>query len=136
MSGCQYFLDLKDSGRRGVIRYKYGLVGDWDTDHFDGRSVFTSEMGLKPTDGVLWLDGFYPNGYDKTQKRYKENFRQGVGTEALKLVVSDAVKLGMKAIRICTSGKPMETFLQKNGFKPLRDNKGTFYLLLPEPKQE
>lgn len=135
-NGCEYFLSLKDNERRGHIRYKYGTVEEWDYDYFDGRNVFASEAGLALTDRVLWLADFFPNGHDKAQERYKEDFRQGVGTEALGLVISDAIQLGMKAIRICTMGKPMETFLQKNGFQEIKDDKGIYYLMFDKPESQ
>lgn len=96
-----------------------------------GDKLFTAltERGIKPTDVIVHINEFYPNGIGHIEK-YE---RHGFGSEILDFLTGECEVNGAKLLYVITGKKKMKDFIKKHGFEPVDEknlkNKKFFKIL-------
>ena len=93
------------------------------------KYIGIENLGLNPDDVHAHLNEFYPNGRGLDEQS-GEYMRQGIGTEALELIINDALEQNARVMFVYTSKESMIKFLDKNGFTFYGPNDRMAYKLL------
>lgn len=106
-------------GKVEVLFHPIRLYDQWDTTISDRYR----ELGLKPDQIVAHLNRFYPNGEGLPND--SELMGQGVGTEALEIIVADAREQGASGMHVSSTRPDMIRFMEKH-----------FKIFFPKPRED
>lgn len=108
-------------------------------DNVEGNielSRILTKKGIKPTDIVVHIKEFFPNGRGLGKNILSQYERHGFGTEILNFIIKESITEGAKAVYVFTLKDRMANFARKN-LKPFdeKDSRNCRFYKILDHKQ-